>query len=1124
MHASKGLASFALLAFAGLMSGQTAEISGRVVDATEAVVPDADITATNTGTGLRVPARTNESGSYRIRLLPPGSYSIAVQKEGFKPVVQPDIVLVVDQVARIDFTLQVGAVTEAVEVSASAVLLESESANVGQVVTSRTVEEMPLNGRDPMFLITLTPGVTTGSSFGASRPGDQNSGRNWFKTDFSVGGGRNFEQEVLLDGAPNTSSDRNYGLYIPPVDSTQEFKVLTNPYSAEYGRTGGGLVSMITKSGSNEYHGVAYEFTRNSALDSNQFFNNRNGIPKTTFRRHQFGVNFGGPIFRNRTFFFADYEGYRQAIPATFVSTVPTSAQRAGDFSAAMTRDGRPIVIYDPLTLMRSATGQYSRSPFPGNAVPQDRFDPVAAAVIPYYPEPNVPGDPVTGVNNYVRAANDVLDANKGGVRIDHSFSQNNRLFGRYSVHKSANRRPGYWEGPSGPANRDQIDDFLNLVVADTHTFSSSTVADVRLGAARGYPVQSVPGEFDPALLKLPQNFLALAHRFFPMFSPADMSSIGNAFINIQPRDTYSLTGSVSKLSGSRSYRFGAEARVLRFGQYQLANPAGAFTFSRLFTQGPDPLVANSNAGFGFASLLLGAGSGGQIEHRSGLSLQRLYYAAFVQHDWRVSRRLTLNFGLRYDLTTGTNERYDRLAWLDLTGENPLASVTGLPLRGRLQYVGTDGNRRNQLETDSNNFNPRAGFAWQLGSQTVIRGGYGIFFVPMTTRNDGAIGFNSETPWVATIDNLNVENYLRDPFPRGFNLPRSDRDPATNAGFRIDGYIGDEPVGYAQQWNLSIQRQIGADLLVDASYWGNKGTKLAFGAGFEENFLPTQYLALGARLNDRVDNPFYGLIPSGSLSGQQVTRRQLLLPYPQYTSVLRTSPSASSSIYHAFTLKAEKRAASGLSLLASYTASKIIGDSSGRLGGGGVSGVQNMENRRAERHILTIDVPQRLVTGFVYDLPFGRGRRLGGGMHPWLNAIAGGWRLSGIATFQSGFPVDVSRPSVNNGSSAKLDHPTIQRWYDTSVFAPAPPFTFGNVGPTLPDVRMDGVRNFDFTVGKDFRFRERYRLQFRTDFFNATNTPHFGEPVSNVTNAAFGQVTSQANEPRQIQFALKLYW
>jgi hypothetical protein len=377
---------------------------------------------------------------------------------------------------------------------------------------------------------------------------------------------------------------------------------------------------------------------------------------------------------------------------------------------------------------------------------------------------------------------------------------------------------------------------------------------------------------------------------------------------------------------------------------------------------------------------------------------------------------------------------------------------------------------------------------------------------------------------VATVDSLNVENYLRDPFPRGFNLPRADRDPATNVGFGIDGYIGSEPVGYAQQWNFSVQRQLASDILVDASYWGNKGTKLAYGSGFQENYLPQQYLELGARLNDRVTNPFFGLIPSGSLSGTTVTRRQLLLQFPQYTSVLRTSPSAASSIYHAFTLKVEKRATRDFSLLGSYTLSKIIGDSSGRLGGGGVSGIQNMENRRAERHLLSIDVPQRLVAGFVYDLPVGRGRRAGGGMHPALNAIAGGWRLSSITTFQSGFPIDISRPSVNNGRSAKLDSPNIQRWYDTSVFAPAPPFTFGNVGPTLPDVRMDGVRNLDLTIAKDFRFRERYRLQFRTDFFNTTNTPQFGEPVGNVTSAAFGQITTQANEPRQIQFALKLYW
>lgn len=1114
-----------LIAGASPLCGQTAELTGRVMDSSDAVIVDADVTAINVDTGVRRPTTSNELGLYRVRLLPPGNYRVMVQKPGFRPINQSGITLTVDQVARIDFVLQVGPVTETVEVAVSAPLLESESANYGQVVTQRSVEELPLNGRDPMFLITLTPGVSTGSSFDASQAGNNNSGRNWFKTDFSVGGGRNFEQEVLLDGAPNTSSDRNYAIYIPPVDSTQEFKVLANPYSAEYGRTAGAVVSMVTKAGTNEFHGLAYEFHRNSVLDANLFFNNRNNVRRGSFRRHQFGANFSGPIFKDRTFFFADYEGFRQAVPATFLTTVPTELQRRGDFSQTFTRDGRLIGIYDYATLLRGSDGRWTRQPFPGNVIPQDRIDPVAAAVTSFYPLPNLPGDPLTAANNYINAAKDVLDMNKYGIRVDHHIGTGNRVFGRYSAQKSNNRRPGRWDAGEAPSNIQQIDDFLNIVVGDSHTFSPTMLGEIRASVARGYPVQSVASAgFNLSALGFPAPFLSVAESFFPSFVPSDVSQIGNGFINLQPRDTYSLVGSVSKMAGRHTFKFGGETRTLRFHQYQVEDPAGRFTFGRLFTQGPDPLVARTDAGFGFASMLLGAGTSGKIDHRAGLSLQRLYHAFFVQHDWKASSRLTVNLGLRYDVTTGTNERYNRLAWLDLDSPSPFGSVVGLPLRGILQYTGTDGNRRNQLATDGNNFGPRVGIAFQVDPSTVIRTGYGIFYVAMTTRNDGSIGFNTESPWVATLDDLRPEYLLRNPYPNGFNFPVADRSPTTNVGFGLDGYLGYEPVGYTQQWSFSVQRQVASGILVDAGYWGNKGTKLAYGAGFQENFLDPAYLSLGTALNERVANPFFGHIATGALAASTVTRRQLLLPYPQYTSVIRTSPSAASAIYHAFTLKAEKRATHDLSFVVSYTLSKIIGDSSGRLGSANVGGIQNMADRRQERHILSIDVPQRLVAGFVYDLPFGRGKWIGSGAPRIANALIGGWRLSGISTFQSGFPVSIARPSVNNGRSAKLDDPSIDRWFDTAAFSPALPFTFGNTGPSLPDVRQHGDRNFDFTLGKDFRFLERFRLQFRSEFFNAFNRPQFGAPIGNVTNPAFGQVTTQANSPREIQLGLKLYW
>jgi hypothetical protein len=365
---------------------------------------------------------------------------------------------------------------------------------------------------------------------------------------------------------------------------------------------------------------------------------------------------------------------------------------------------------------------------------------------------------------------------------------------------------------------------------------------------------------------------------------------------------------------------------------------------------------------------------------------------------------------------------------------------------------------------------------------------------------------------------------LSNPFPQGFNLPTDDRDPLSNVGFGISGFIREERVGYTQQWNLSVQQEIG-NLLVEAAYLGNKGTSLQFGTGFEENSLHPDHLALGSALNDRVPNPFFGRIPAGALSGPTVARRQLLLPFPQYTSVFRNLPMAASSIYHGLMLKAERRLATPLTLLGSYTWSKHIDDSStqeGFLAPGG--GVLNFYNRKAERSLSVFDTPHRFAVSAVYDLPVGKGRRIGGGMGAALDALLGGWTFSGIATLQSGTPVIISRPSINDGRSARVDNPTIDQWFDTRVFSPGAPFTFGNVSRTLPDVRTDGISNVDFTLSKSLQIGAGYRVQVRVDAFNAFNTPRFGPPNGSVTSPAFGTVTTQANNPREIQLGIKLYF
>ncbi len=1114
------------------VSGQTyrGQLTGVVTDATGGIVPEAEVVLTNLSTGVSQRVATNERGIYLVANIEPGQYRISVSFTGFKTFLQEPITIPVGGSVTLNVTLEVGEMAERVTVVGEAPLLEAETASFGQVVGERLIQNMPLNARNPMLLVTLTPGVITHPGW-FSRDGigtgNIEQGRDQFSAAFQIGGGRHLSNEIYLDGAPNTSVDRGYMAYIPPVDSMQEFKVEANPFSAEYDRTTGGVVNLVTKGGGNEFRGTAYEFYRTSRLDANDFFFNRAGrTDKPVWHRNQFGFNLGGPIRRDRSFFFGNYEGLRQIVPFSFLTTVPTRAQRGGDFSATRAADGRLIVIYDPLSLRRDpVTGALSRSAFPGNVIPAGRFDRVGQALLRSYPEPNQPGDPNTGARNHFMSDNGRSTMDNYGFRIDHAFGDRNRIFGRFSFRRDKRTAANpYGPGHVATFEGAPTDKAWNVTLSDIHTFSPRMTGELRASFARHHTAEKSPSYgFDLTQLGFPKLYADVALPFFPKVSVADLSSMGRDRYYDQVRDTVAAQGNVTKLTGRNSLKAGFDFRVPRFHLNRNLNSTGTFTFNRAMTQGPDPLRATATGGFGAASLLLGAGAGGNITHTDVFTLNRHYYGFYLQNNWKVTSRLTVNLGIRYNLEVGQNESHDRIAYLDLDKPSPLGQRVGLPLRGVLGFVGREGVSRNLVDTDKNNFAPRVGFAWRFTDRWVARSGYGIFYAPQWIAAYDAnmyASFNSNTDWVATLDGLVPENYISNPFPQGFSLPKRDRDPLTNVGAAISGWLRSEPVGYVQQWNFTLQRQVGATLLIEAGYWGNKGTKLERFGGVQENWLPNRYLALKAALNDLVDNPFYGVIDKGALSGPRVARRQLLLPFPQYTSVFRTGPSLGNSIYHAFTLRVEQRLTRDLSLLGSYTIAKQIDDFEDPFG----TGALDRENLRLERSVSTFDAPQRLVLSYVYELPFGKKKAIGRAWHPLLDGVAGGWSVSGITTFQSGQPVAISRPSVNNGRTAKIQSPSIDRWFDTAVFSLAEPFTFGNVGRRLPDVRTHGMNNFDLALAKEFFLTERFRLKFRAEAFNAFNRPQFGAPSGSVGSAAFGRVSSQLNRPRSVQFGMQLHW
>jgi hypothetical protein len=1105
-----------------LLPAQTfqAQMTGIVRDASGAVVPGAKVTATNSATGGVYSTESNSQGLYRLVALPPAQYKLTAAMTGFKTFERSSITLQVNDVVEIEIVLALGDASERIVVSASSEALQTQTATLGQVVATRSIENLPLNVRDPLALIGLTPGVTFGGNFGSG--GGQELGRNFFKSDFNVGGGRSGSQELLLDGAANTTADVSRGIINPPVDSVQEFKVQANSYDAEFGRTSGGIINVITKSGSNDLHGVVYDFERHSVIEANNWFNNRSGIPNASFKRHQFGANAGGAVVKNKTFFFADYEGLRQGYPVTNISTVPTELQKAGDFSRTFTSGSRAITVYDPDTLTTLADGTRQRTPFANNLVPSTRFDPVAKKVGSYYPTQNMPGDSVTGQSNYIRSSGSTINTDKWDARIDQNFGETTRVFGRYSQQKDVRYVPGVMPLPIG-GGRSTTDTYHQAMIDATHVFSPTMVANAQFAFSRALAAQyGLSKGFKFADLGFPAALNALAVDQFIEGGISDVVGIANgsdSFVQYQPRNTWATRASLAVSRGAHQIKAGVDWRVLDFNEGQNTMPNGSYNFGRTFSQGPVPTQSSATGGFGYADFLLGMPNSGGIRQLNPISTQGLYYALFVQDDWRINNRLNINVGLRWDLAMGDREKYNRLAWFDKDATNPLGAKAGLPdLKGILRWVGGE-NSKDQQATLHKDFGPRIGFAYKLTGKSVLRGGYGIFYLPRNIQGngDGAIEAFRDTSMVATLDGgLTSANRLSNPFPNGVLPPLNDRDPLANVGSSIQAALHENRSGYVQLSSLNYQFEAPGGVVMQAGYWGNKGTHLSSGS-WNLNQLPDQYLALGAKLNNMVANPFYGLVRSGSLTGATISMRQSLLPYPQYSGdsgVQQVFVPAGNSTYHAMTVSAEKRLSSGITFLGSYTWSKAIDD---------VGGMIDIYNRRLNKVLSSFYTPQQVVGSWVYKLPVGKGHAVGSSWNSVVNGILGNWDLDGIVRVQSGQPVGIGGNNV--GRSAKIDNPTIARWFDTTAFVTTPSYTIQTTGPRSPDVRNDFTRNVDMVMVKTFKpkvFERTIDMQFRGECFNLFNTPQFGSPNGTVNSQSFGTVTSQRNVPREFQFGLKV--
>ena len=1134
-----------LVASMSFAQQQTASLTGQVTDATGAAVPGAQVVVSDPNRGVKVTVTTDARGSYLIPELEPSDhYQIAVSKPGFKETMQRDVILQVAQSAKIDLKVDVGDVSESVTVSTAPPQLDTQTSSLGQVITGQTVEDLPLNGRSTFRLIALTPGVTfSQSAYGQF--GDVAVNSTW-DTNFSINGGRAQSNEILIDGVPSSAGFFDQITTLPIVDETQEFKVESNNLSAQYGRYSGGAINVTTKGGTNQFHGDVFEFIRNSAFDANDWFNKAAGHPNNIFRLNQFGGTLGGPISiphlyngHDRTFFFVAYQGTRRTQGSSFIGTVPTDAEKRGDFSAPGLNTIYNPYTTDPTTKVRSA--------FSSNMITGTLIDPVAQKMLAFYPEPNT-GAAGAITNNFISNSPVTLSQDVASLRVDQNVTQKYHLSGRYAYSRTPLTQPNYFNNVASPGTAAVgTTTFTNQSFAfdNLYVFSPTLLVNANYGFARWFQTrQTLSYGFDNSTLGFPPSLVSAIT--IPMFPAINIGGgytgfAGQSFLK-NGNDSHAVLISATKLFGRQTINFGVDGRIHRINFFNVANSAGSYSFAIAQTQGPNASVAtNGNA---FASFLLGFGSTGTIPIGSGVELQDAYGAVYVQDDIRLTQKLTVNLGVRYDGESPYLDRHNELNYFDPNIASPAANASFPSLQGGLVFSNTAGTPRNVYTSPHKNVVPRVGFAFSPQATTSVRGGFGMSYAPLEITNNAvgfspSLGYASATAWNTSNDGgFTPANLLSNPFPQGLVKPTGNSlGAATQLGQTLMVWDHNPPTPMALQWNFDVQQQFPDAILFDIGYSGSRGEHLT--GTFDRDTLNPNYLSLGNGLTTQVANPFKPYVSIGTLANPMVARRQLLLPYPQFLSVQEVNDPYGSSTYHSLQTKLVKRLNHGVTFLVSYTWSKLISNVNAQdapIGPSDTTGVQNYYDLRAERAVSELNQTHNLVVNGVADLPFGQGKYFLGSINHVANKFVGGWKLTSILTEQSGFPLTFTANGVGAGTrpnpvpgvnpfitGSRSNQQRVTAWFNKAAFVVPPAYTFGTIGRTYTKVLGPGVQNLDASLEKDTSIF-RLNTEFRAEFFNVTNTPHFGMPDMAVQDAAFGTITSTIASPprREIQFAVKV--
>lgn len=1131
----------------------TGSIAGTVTDPSGAVVSSAKVTAVDADKGFTYTGTSDSSGRYVLRNIPPGTYSVTIEAPNFERQRKTGVVIAVDQNAGVDFTLKVGAMTQTVEVQAQGVELQTEDATTGQVVDRRFINDLPLVGRGVLDLAYLTPGITE----------VDNTCKGCMANNFTSNGSRNATADVLLDGVSSTNFEQNSGIlaptYTPSVDAVEEFKVQQSNFSAEYGFTGATLINMITRSGTNQFHGTLYEFLRNDVFDANEWFNKQQGNPRPPHRENNFGGTIGGPIFKNKTFFFIDYEGLRQRTYGNHFIGVPTSAEQGGDFGVLCTSLGATFdsngncsdptgQIYDPFT--GSSNTFAPRSPIPNNnlaayaspgnptlaGTPFDvrnpgtagnLIDPVAAKLMTFFPAPNVQGGALN--QNFFATGTNKNSDNKFDIKIDHRFSDSRMLSAKYAHEWQSGHGFNCFGNEADPCTAGPNISRNNLAAINfTQTFSPTLVMNLSYGFTRGFAHSlGITGDFpnlDPVTdLGFPAYMDNSGYKQFPAvildnYFHAGGLSIGSQTFSVlkEGQETHNLLGSVDWVRGKHDLKFGAEGRLHRINFVQPGWPAGQFEFDCFATAStPDPgstdCGSKNNGGDSMASFLTGIDwnqSGNNVyEIPNDVATQSFQVGTFVQDNFRVTPKLTINMGLRYELDLPRTERFNRMNWLDPNISYSLTApgLPDFPVRGGEVFVSSS--HRYNYDTFYKAFQPRFGFAYQMSHGLVVRGGYGIYFSQPRSGAAGTgpwgyEGYDVQTPWISTFQNAPFlpGSRLSDPF-RSFQAPYPDLGPKPRVGNTLGvlNDVGFSAVGpipsisrnipYEQAWSFGIQKELPGKIIAQADYIGKKGTHLYLGGFRDMNYLGSDFEA--ARLsgqvttsdinnlaNNQVPNVLAPYItdPLSSLSQSQIAQfrdptNQFHTPFPQFTSFSGDSPPIANSIYHGAQFRVEKGFSNGLEFLVTYAVSKSIDgasatdDSISWLGGGfqgNTISVQNPHDLKAERSLSVFEIPQVLQFSYVYALPIGRGKRFAGDMHPVLDAVVGGWQLNGIWRFNNGRPVvliQASQVSIPTYGTLRptLNAPLKKNNSSESSMLNNYFFNACDVGNTCPDGSVGGA-------------------------------------------------------------------